>query len=276
MLVLGRISNLPTVWSNCLAAWLLGGGGRWETLIQVCLGSTLLYMGGMFLNDAFDVSFDIQHRPERPIPSGRISRRLVWILASLFLGLGWLVLMFAGRPTALLASLLLGNIILYNAVHKHTQTAPWLMAGCRFFLYLVAASAATQGVNWASGMGALVLAAYILGLSALARGEYARSSQVLWATGALFAPLVLALAKSWANGPSFWMPATGLVFWIIWCISNKEVWPNWLFGRGVAGLLAGIALVDWLAVAPQEPALGGWFLGLFFLALLLQRVAPAT
>ena len=28
LLVLGRASNLPTVWSNCFAGWLLGGGGE--------------------------------------------------------------------------------------------------------------------------------------------------------------------------------------------------------------------------------------------------------
>ena len=28
LLVLGRASNLPTVWSNCLAGWLLGEGGH--------------------------------------------------------------------------------------------------------------------------------------------------------------------------------------------------------------------------------------------------------
>ena len=33
LLVLGRVSNLPTVWSNCFAGWLLAGGGLWpETM----------------------------------------------------------------------------------------------------------------------------------------------------------------------------------------------------------------------------------------------------
>src|SRR4051794_33630035 len=69
-LVLGRISNLPTVGSNCLAAWLLGGGGSWGKLAAVGAGAALLYTAGMFLNDAFDVEFDRRHRPERPIVSG--------------------------------------------------------------------------------------------------------------------------------------------------------------------------------------------------------------
>jgi len=58
VLVLGRGSNLPTVWSNCLAAWLLGGGGPAKYFAQLLAGTTLLYTGGMFLNDAVDADFD--------------------------------------------------------------------------------------------------------------------------------------------------------------------------------------------------------------------------
>ena len=63
LLLLGRTSNLPTVWSNCLAAWLLAGGGLAETadiqrFVWLNVGATLLYLAGMFLNDAFDVKFD--------------------------------------------------------------------------------------------------------------------------------------------------------------------------------------------------------------------------
>ena len=74
LLILGRVSNLPTVWSNCLAGWWLGGGGNFWKLPFLLLGMSLLYTGGMFLNDAFDEEFDRQRRAERPIPTGKISR----------------------------------------------------------------------------------------------------------------------------------------------------------------------------------------------------------
>src|SRR5829696_10188827 len=78
LLVLGRVSNVPTVCSNCLAGWLLGGGGDWRRFMLLCAGATLLYVGGMYLNDAFDAEFDSQHRRERPIPSGAIKLGTVW------------------------------------------------------------------------------------------------------------------------------------------------------------------------------------------------------
>src|SRR5690242_17715937 len=88
LLILGRVSNLPTVWSNCLAAWLIAGGGPWSRFATGCAAGTLLYIGGMFLNDAFDVEFDIVRRPERPIPSGQLTRRAVSSLGALWLILG--------------------------------------------------------------------------------------------------------------------------------------------------------------------------------------------
>ena len=70
LLVLGRVSNLPTIWSNCLCGWLIGVGYigiepiDWRMIAWVGFGATALYLGGMYLNDACDVAFDREHRKE--------------------------------------------------------------------------------------------------------------------------------------------------------------------------------------------------------------------
>src|SRR5689334_19876795 len=145
LLVLGRVSNVPTVWSNCLAAWLLCGGGPWRNLALLSLGATLLYIGGMFLNDAFDVEFDRKYRSERPIVSGQVGLPFVWTAGLLLLAVGWGVFLLLGFSAAAFASSLVTCIVVYNAVHKRTRLAPLLMAGCRFLLYLAAGSAAHLG-----------------------------------------------------------------------------------------------------------------------------------
>jgi len=48
LLILGRVSNLPTVWSNCLAGWWLSGGGNFWKLALLLAGASALYTGGMF------------------------------------------------------------------------------------------------------------------------------------------------------------------------------------------------------------------------------------
>src|SRR5436190_22956799 len=103
LLVLGRVSNLPTVWSNCLAAWLLAGSGRPERFALLCTGATLLYTGGMFLNDAFDVEFDRQYRPERPIISNAIGARAVWLMGSILLLLGLVAIVALGKKPSVFA-----------------------------------------------------------------------------------------------------------------------------------------------------------------------------
>ena len=44
------------------------------TFILLLITSSCFYIAGMVLNDCFDVEQDRRERPQRPIPSGRISR----------------------------------------------------------------------------------------------------------------------------------------------------------------------------------------------------------
>lgn len=276
LLVLGRISNLPTVWSNCLAAWLLNGGGSCIAFLLLCGGATLLYVGGMLLNDAFDAAFDRQHRQERPIPAGRISERDVWWFGGLFLFLGWLLLFLVGNTVGLLALALVAAIILYDAIHKQTEAAPFIMAACRFLLYLLAGAATLGDLSQPVVWHGLALATYIVGLSFLARGESG-------AGRVSFAPLLLVLTPLLANvwiephrNPLSWLASAGLAGWLTWCVLRlkSRVRPD--VGRIVVGLLAGIVLVDCAAVPMLSFGVAIVFVGLFLLALLLQRIVPAT
>ena len=277
LLVLGRVSNLPTVWSNCLAGWLLGGGGHSGIFFWLCLGATFLYVGGMYLNDAFDAAFDQQHRPERPIPSGAISSGAVWLWGFGWLALGWLCLVSLGRDTNVLAVLLVACILVYDAVHKLLALSPLLMAACRFFLILVAASTAREGVTGLAIWSALVLAGYIVGLSYLARKESTQATPHYWPCLFLAAPLVLALV---VNRGEFQLRGVALcgvlVLWMLNCLRHVFWSPQRNIGRSVGGLLAGIVLVDLLALGGGVGLIGLLFAGLFVLALVFQRFIPAT
>lgn len=277
LLILGRVSNLPTVWSNCLAAWLLAGGGDWSCFAQLGVGATCLYLGGMFLNDAFDAQFDHAHRAERPIPSGAISASAVWGWGAGWLAAGLGVLALLGADTLGLAILLTAAIVLYDTVHKRTALAPTLMALCRFFLFLAAASVSDGGINGLVVWSAVVLAAYVAGLSCLARRESVPGLLQYWPCVLLGVPLVLAWV---VNDGEFRRNALvlGALFgvWTLRCLRSTLWARERNIGRTVSGLLAGIALVDMLAVAHLPPQTGLVFLLLFGAALLLQRVVPAT
>lgn len=277
LLVLSRASNIPTVWSNCLAGWLLGGGGDWVKFLWLCVGASLLYAGGMFLNDAFDADFDRQHRRQRPIPTSAITEREVWLSGFLLLSAGAATLFWMGRSTAILTMFLLGCILVYDAIHKVFAFSPVLMAICRFFLYLIAASISINGVTGLAVWSAIALAAYIVGLSYLARKETSRGPLRNWPNYFLFVPILLALL---ANDLHYQRKAFVLSFllavWILLCLRHIVWRPQRNIGIAVSLLLAGIPLVDWLALGGGTLMLSLAFLSLFALALLFQKFIPAT
>ena len=179
LLILGRVSNLPTVWSNCLAAWLLAGGSLAARphspisglvlLLLLCTGCSLLYLAGMVLNDVFDIGFDTVHRPERPIPSGRIRRPTAAFLGSGLL-VGGLILLVPLSGWWALA--LAGTILVYNAVHKHTPLGVPLMAGCRALIYPLVGAACGLSLGWTPlGPAVLAMSCWVLAISILARNE---------------------------------------------------------------------------------------------------------
>src|SRR5687767_12210289 len=180
LLVLGRVSNLPTVWSNCLAGWLISGGGSIASILLVCAGATALYIGGMYLNDAFDVEFDRLNRKERPIPSGAISVGDVWGYGLSWLGLGLVLIYFFKTTTFTLAVALVFSILLYDAVHKAVAFSPVIMAACRFLLFVMAASVGSNGVTGLAVWTASALFCYIVGLSFVARSESNRGPIRYW------------------------------------------------------------------------------------------------
>jgi hypothetical protein len=277
LLVLGRVSNLPTVWSNCLAGWLLGGAGSFAALLLICAGATCLYIGGMYLNDAFDVEFDRLNRSERPIPSGAISAGDVWGYGISLLLLGMVLVYFFNATTLALAVALLSSILLYDAIHKAVAFSPVIMAACRFFLFLMAASAGRDGVTGLAVWTAFALASYIVGLSYVARSESNRGPIRFWPCLFLAAPFYLAwLVNAGDFKKQSLLFTVVLLLWVVWCLNHTFIAAVKNIPRTVSGLLAGIVLTDLLGTvgAPM-----GWqfvFALLFGSALLFQRYIPAT
>ena len=277
LLVLGRVSNLPTLWSNCLAGWWLGGAGHPEQLPFLFAGASFLYAGGMFLNDAFDAEFDQRHRPERPIPAGLISLTIVWQWGLIGLGLGGACLICLGRVTGGLGVALVFCILLYDSIHKRIAWAPVLMGLCRLLVYLIAASVGVQGVTGWSVWCGLALASYVAGLSYLARRESTPGPLGYMPALLLPVPIGLALIMNAAGyRQAALLLSAALALWVVRALRQtlRSAEPN--VGRTVSRLLAGIVLVDWLAVADAPRQLGFVFIALFLAALLLQRVVPAT
>lgn len=287
LLLLGRVSNLPTVWSNCLAAWLLAGGAlggpedqlRFAWLIA---GATLLYLAGMFLNDAFDERFDREHRAERPIPRGVISARTVWVLGVLQMALSLGCVISINLAAAVCALGLAACVLWYNWQHKRINWSPLIMGLCRLLLYLLAAAVAVGWVAWPVVLGAVVLGGYIVGLSNIAREEATRGRVNSWPCWLLLLPL--AIPSVLISIPTLpereaWILLPPLIVFALWVgrsllFTFKAAIPQHV--RTVSGLLAGIVLLDAVVASVPNPGFAPVFMVLFLLALLFQRFIPAT
>jgi 4-hydroxybenzoate polyprenyltransferase len=287
-LALGRVSNLPTVWSDLLAGAVLAGGrSRQGPLLVAVVGASLLYAGGMLLNDAFDRDRDARERPERPIPSGRATPRQVFAagFALLAAGIGALALAGRfGRPELPWAAPLAGTglaalIVLYDAWHQANPLAPFLMGLCRAALYVVAAAV----VGGASGEAlagprlwgaAAALLAYVAGLTLVASRETrARFGRALWPFVLLLAPLVLPLPGTAAGVALAALHAA----WVAWCLSYLSPRRGPRIPLAVTGLIAGIALLDArLAAAAGAGGVALACAGCFALTLALQRRIQGT
>jgi 4-hydroxybenzoate polyprenyltransferase len=169
---LGRVSNLPTVWTNVLAGVGLAAlEPPWRVVLPVGVAVSLLYVAGMYLNDAFDAGWDARHRAERPIPAGEASVRIVFQAGFGMMAAALILLAVATTTSALVAGLVLAAlIVLYDVSHKGNRFAPALMGLCRVAVYAVAASA-TGSFAPPVVVGGIFLFGYLVMLSAIARQE---------------------------------------------------------------------------------------------------------
>jgi len=297
-LTLGRISNLPTIWTNCIAAWLLNRMGReipvfelppagkslpslaWSEWGWILLGASLLYVAGTTLNDAFDEEFDREHNPERPIPSGALKGWETWAIGIVQMLTGAAILLIQSGVNWLFLVMLCGTILAYNAVHKKWGGSVFLMGGCRLFLWW---TVATAGMGFDHSLSPLVvvwsvgLLVYIAGITFVARGEATGSLPALpWPYLLLFAPAFLGLFFCLYGTRFLALPLAAILAIGIFhgLRTAKGGGPG--IGRGVAFWLALITVGDALAVALVSPAWGWALLFAFPLCLMIQKKYAAT
>ncbi|WP_435737100.1 UbiA family prenyltransferase [Cellulosimicrobium sp. PMB13] len=133
------------------------------------LASACLYAGGMALNDYSDRHLDSLERPERPIPSGRVTpRRALQVGTGLTAaGIG-LAAAGGGRRALAVAVPLAAAVWTYDTVAKDRPVGPVVMAACRGLDVLLGAGV---GHLRAALPAATALAAHTAGVTVLSRGE---------------------------------------------------------------------------------------------------------
>ncbi len=168
-----RVANVFTAAADVVAGYLCAGGssadfGRWGPL---CLASCCLYSGGMALNDAWDAPKDASERPERPIPSGRISRHSAFRCAGILLAAGVIPAAWVSANTGAVAATMVAAIVLYDVLLKKTILAPATMGVCRALNLLLGMIAAGPMEESIAILPMVILWLYVTSLTEFARRE---------------------------------------------------------------------------------------------------------
>lgn len=290
-LELMRPANIVTAWADILVGFAASGSGlilvnlingdvtiaSLIPLAWLLLATTGLYGGGIVFNDVFDAELDAQERPNRPIPSDRVSRQHGAILGIILLIMGFLAAMQVSWLSAAIAIAISSAALLYDAISKHHPFfGPLNMGLCRGSNLLLGVSIIPTMV-WERWYLALIPILYIAAITAISQGEVHGGKKI---TGTIAVLLILIVLTATLTLGIFtdYSAIAALPFAILLSIRVLPVFiqaalepiPEKIRPAVKAGVLS-LIILD----ATMASGFAGWYYGLIVLILLPLSMALA-
>jgi len=204
--------------SNILAAQFVASGGApdWRMVGLLLVVSAGLYSAGMAMNDCYDHAIDTVERPDRPIPSARVTLKKAWLLVAVLVAIAMIAGAVAGPRQFLVAVILLSAIWLYNAKAKGRSWGPVVMGLCRYLNWVLGLSTVSKwSATWFTV--ALPVFVYIWSITSLGRDEMAAENRanvyILWF--GIFISIALIFINSRAGGNAFGFFVLMALLWLL-------------------------------------------------------------
>jgi len=283
-LQLTRPANIVTAIADIWAGFAVAGGALvifadqtrlidspiFQNLLWLTLSTIGLYGGGVAFNDVFDAALDAKERPERPIPSGRVSKQNAALMAFLLLLMGVVSAWQVSTLSASIAFAVAGMAVLYDYWGKHQFIfGPINMGLCRAGNLLLGISAFPVMLEsyWYLGFIPLV---FVAAITMISRGEvHGKNRRALQGGFLMYVFIILSLAVLGileGRGIVQVFPFLALFAYMIFpplVKAIREQVPQ-LIGKAVkAGVISLIILNASLAAA-----FAGWQFGVIVLLLL--------
>jgi 4-hydroxybenzoate polyprenyltransferase len=198
-----RPANIITAIADILAGVAIAGyvvndGSvyQWQSIGLLIFSTVGLYGGGVVLNDVFDAELDSKERPERPIPSGLITKNGAALFGIILLLAG--IAAAAGVHTtgcfsssAVIAIAIAVGAVVYDKWMKHNGfLGPLNMGVCRGLNLLLGMSILPAALTQ-YGYIAIVPVIYIAAITMISRGEvYGGKKSTLYGAVLLYAVVI--------------------------------------------------------------------------------------
>jgi 4-hydroxybenzoate polyprenyltransferase len=279
-----RLANIVTAISDILAGVAIACFAleiKWTELsflpvVLLMLSTIGLYGGGVVFNDVFDAELDKIERPERPIPSGLISKNSAAVFATILLILAVVAAAFVHEQlfsfSFFLAFIIAIAALVYDKWGKHHSfLGPLNMGLCRGLNLLLGISIFPEALSqyWVI---AVVPIMYIAAITMISRGEVHGAKKTTLFAAIIFYFIVIAsiLVTAVGNGSllytiGFLVIFIALIFPPLQKALKEPKGP--LIGRAVkAGVIGLIAMnASWAAA-----------FGAFYFALLILLLLPLS
>lgn len=279
-----RPANVVTAVADVLAGMAIAGyfvqqasgGFNWASeqltllpVILLAISTIGLYSGGIILNDVFDAELDKVERPERPIPSGLVSKKGATIFGGIFFFIGIFAAGLYHSNSQYLAVAIMVSCLIYNKFLKHNAIlGPLNMGLCRGLNLLLGLSIIPSAVQqwW---FLALVPIAYIAAITMISRGEvHGGSKRTLYFAAFLYALVIcsiLTIAQTKGNLVSsliFVLPFTLMIFTPLIIAIKAPIGKH--IGQAVKSGVLALILMN----AAWAAAFGVWNVAIFVVILL--------
>jgi 4-hydroxybenzoate polyprenyltransferase len=253
-----RPANIVTSVADVLAGIAISGFFLTDTfrtsqvlpVLLLCISTIGLYGGGVVFNDVFDAELDRIERPERPIPSGRVSIGEATWLGIFLLVIGVASAFAYNLYSGLIALSIAIAALVYDKFGKHYSfMGPVNMGLCRGLNLLLGISIITSSVGqwWHLAFVPII---YIASITMISRGEVHGGSKTSLYVAALLYTLVIGFIFYFAIENRTQLLLTGIFLLAFsWMIFNPlikaihhPVGKN--IGKAVKSGVIGLILMD--------------------------------
>ena len=264
---------MVTAIADVLAGYAVAGRGQGSRLPWLLAATVCLYAGGVVLNDYCDRTVDASERPERPIPSGRVTAGAAGTFGAVLLAAGAVLAFGATIAAGGVAIALAACIIVYDGrAKRHAFAGPVVMGSCRGLNLVLGMAAVPAAMTEHWGLAFLPLV-YIAAVTMVSRGEVHGGRKpiaagALAALGGVAAALIVIAVRS--GRPA--IPALAIVAALVW-----RVGPPFLavFGDPRPAVIRRAVKAGVLSLVLLDAAISAAYAGPLYAAIVLATALVA-